>query len=92
SDNQTITSPATRLSNPVGLLHGAAATTHHKAPHKPMGVQRTPILRSPVRCSEAEACGVKKQHMMGVPKGTPSEETQATPFYPAAAPWSSPTI
>ena len=33
---------------------------------KPMGVRRTSILRSPVRCSEAEACGVYDVKAKGV--------------------------
>ena len=55
------------------IFDTALPTINHNAHHQPQGVRRTPILRNPVRCSEAEACGVKKQHMMGVPKGTPSE-------------------
>ena len=42
--------------------------------HKPLGVRaRTPTMRSHVRCSKAEACGVKNRQMGGVLKGTPSE-------------------
>ena len=47
--------------------------------HKPMGVRtRTPTMRSPVRCSKAEACVVKNRQMGGVPKGTPSESGRGT--------------
>ena len=34
--------------------------------NQPMGVRRTPILRIPVRCSEAEACGVYDVKAKGV--------------------------
>ena len=73
-DNQLISNPHPVTPTPWGCSTEHPPTINHNVPTNPwMSGGR----RFCVRCSEAEACGVKKQHMMGVPTGTPSEATHA---------------